>query len=109
METVSPRPDAGHWGPTLEPGLEVGHAGERLVAGLSPMEPGQAQPEEETWVPLPMGSPPVVEAKGVGCSEVWVMAEGQDLGGLIHGCRRWLLGRGMSPLWWGRSLSWCGR
>ncbi|KAK5620614.1 hypothetical protein CRENBAI_021593 [Crenichthys baileyi] len=64
--TVFPRPDADNWGPTLEPGLQVGHASKRLGAGLSPMEPGRAQPEEETWVPLPMGSPPVGGAKGVG-------------------------------------------
>ncbi|MEQ2284821.1 hypothetical protein AMECASPLE_025457 [Ameca splendens] len=109
IETVFPRPNAGHRGPTLEPGLEVGHAGERLVAGLSPMEPGRPQPEEETWVSLPMGSPPVGGAKGVGCNVVWVAAEGGDLSGLILGCRSWLLGREMSPLWWGRSLSWCAR
>lgn len=51
MDLVFPRPDAGHRGPTLEPGLEVGHVG----------------------------------------------------------CRSWLLGRGTSPLWWGRSQSWCER
>ncbi|PWA29901.1 hypothetical protein CCH79_00020036 [Gambusia affinis] len=50
-----------------QPSLEVGHVGEHLVAGLLPMEPGRAQPEEETWVPLPMGSPPVGGAKGIGC------------------------------------------
>ncbi|KAK5599081.1 hypothetical protein CRENBAI_026209 [Crenichthys baileyi] len=65
MDTVFPRLDAGHQGPTLEPGLEVGHVGERLVAGLSPMEPGRAQLEEETWVSLSMDSPPVGGAKGV--------------------------------------------
>uniref|UniRef100_A0A8C6LLZ1 S-adenosyl-L-methionine-dependent tRNA 4-demethylwyosine synthase TYW1 n=1 Tax=Nothobranchius furzeri TaxID=105023 RepID=A0A8C6LLZ1_NOTFU len=42
--------------------------GERLAAGLSPTEPGRAQPAEETWVPLPMGSPLVGGAKGVRCS-----------------------------------------
>ncbi|XP_047244451.1 uncharacterized protein LOC124882240 isoform X2 [Girardinichthys multiradiatus] len=68
-----------HRGPTLEPGLEVGHAGVCLVVGLSSMGPGRAKPEEETWVPLQMGSPPVGGAKGVGCIVVWVAAEGRDL------------------------------
>ncbi|MEQ2308052.1 hypothetical protein AMECASPLE_024302 [Ameca splendens] len=87
METVFPRPDTVHRGPTLDPGLEVGHAGERLMAGLLPMKPGRAQPEQESRVPLPMGSPPVGRTKGVGCIEVWVAAEGTDLGGLILACR----------------------
>ncbi|TWW78160.1 R2DM Retrovirus-related Pol polyprotein from type II retrotransposable element [Takifugu flavidus] len=46
-------------------GLGVGHVGERLVAGPLPMESGWAQPEEATWDPLPVGSPPAGGAKGV--------------------------------------------
>ncbi|MEQ2307093.1 hypothetical protein AMECASPLE_014657 [Ameca splendens] len=90
MGTVFPRPNAGYWGLTLKPDLKMGHAVERLVAGLSPMEPGRAQPEKVTWVPLPMGSPPVGGAKGVGCNVLWVAAEVGDLGSLILGCRSWL-------------------
>ncbi|XP_043966940.1 methylcrotonoyl-CoA carboxylase beta chain, mitochondrial [Gambusia affinis] len=56
----------GHQYPTLEPGLAVGHVGERLMAGLLRMETGWAQPEEETWVFLPMGSPPVLIALVMG-------------------------------------------
>ncbi|TWW80160.1 hypothetical protein D4764_10G0011900 [Takifugu flavidus] len=59
-----PCPDAGHRGPLLEPGLGVGHVGERLVAGPLPMESGRAQPEKATWDPFPMGSPPAGGAKG---------------------------------------------
>ena len=109
MEHVFPCPDAGHRGPPLEPGLEVGLEGERLVAGPTPMGPGRAQPERTTWVPLPMGSPPVGGAIGVGCSVSWAVAKGGDLGDPIPGYRSWLLGRGMSPLWQGRSPSWCVR
>uniref|UniRef100_A0A8C4RUV5 Collagen alpha-2(IV) chain n=1 Tax=Erpetoichthys calabaricus TaxID=27687 RepID=A0A8C4RUV5_ERPCA len=47
------------------PGLEVGLDGERLMAGPAPMGLGRAQPEEATWVPLPMGSPPMGGAKEV--------------------------------------------
>ncbi|TWW73457.1 hypothetical protein D4764_15G0008510 [Takifugu flavidus] len=54
-----------HRGPLLEPGLRVGHIGERLVAGPLPMESGRAQPEETTWDPLPVGLPPAGGAKGV--------------------------------------------
>ncbi|KAI3374744.1 hypothetical protein L3Q82_021295, partial [Scortum barcoo] len=45
------------WGPTLEPGLGLGLAGERLVAGSLPTGPGRAQPEMATWARLPVGSP----------------------------------------------------
>ncbi|KAI3356707.1 hypothetical protein L3Q82_003394 [Scortum barcoo] len=45
-------------GPTLEPGLGLGLAGERLVAGSLPTGPGRAQPEMATWARLPVGSPP---------------------------------------------------
>ncbi|KAI3354358.1 hypothetical protein L3Q82_018881, partial [Scortum barcoo] len=38
-------------GPTLEPGLGLGLAGERLVAGSLPTGPGRAQPEMATWGP----------------------------------------------------------
>ncbi|TWW74022.1 hypothetical protein D4764_14G0000230 [Takifugu flavidus] len=64
MANSFPCPDAGHRGPLLEPGLGVGHIGERLVAGPLPMESGRAQPEEATWDPLPVGSPPAGGAKG---------------------------------------------
>nr|XP_054589619.1 uncharacterized protein LOC129153661 [Nothobranchius furzeri] len=67
--------------PHLEPGLEVGHVGECLVARISPTEPGGAQTEEDTWVPLPIGSPFVEEAKGVGSRVWWVVAEGGWGGG----------------------------
>ncbi|TWW71552.1 R2DM Retrovirus-related Pol polyprotein from type II retrotransposable element [Takifugu flavidus] len=46
-------------------GLGVGHVGKRLVAGPLPMESGRAHPEEATWDPLPVGSPPAGGAKGV--------------------------------------------
>ncbi|KAI3354155.1 hypothetical protein L3Q82_018485 [Scortum barcoo] len=47
-------------GPTLEPGLGLGLAGERLVAGSLPTGPGRAQPEMAmwAWARLPVGSPP---------------------------------------------------
>ncbi|TWW73734.1 hypothetical protein D4764_15G0011300, partial [Takifugu flavidus] len=54
--------------------LGVGHVGERLVAGPLPMESGRAQPEEATWNPLPVGSPPAGGAKGVGCIVFWLSA-----------------------------------
>ncbi|KAI3357007.1 hypothetical protein L3Q82_003644 [Scortum barcoo] len=40
-------------GPTLEPGLGLGLAGERLVAGSLPTGPGRAQPEMATWAHPP--------------------------------------------------------
>ncbi|KAK0156590.1 Craniofacial development protein 2 [Merluccius polli] len=43
-----PRPDVGHRGLSLEPGLGVGLGGERLVAGPTPTGPGRAQPERMT-------------------------------------------------------------
>ena len=90
MVSSFPRPDVGHRGPLLEPGLGVGHDGERLVTGPLPMGSGRAQPEEATWDPLPVGSPPAGGAKGVGCIVFWVAAEGGDLGGPTPGCRSWL-------------------
>uniref|UniRef100_A0A1A8DSI5 Uncharacterized protein n=1 Tax=Nothobranchius kadleci TaxID=1051664 RepID=A0A1A8DSI5_NOTKA len=96
METVFPRKDTSHWGRPLEPGLELGHIGECLVAGLLPMELNRAQPEKETWVPLSMSSPHVGGAKGVGCIVCRVVAEGRDLSGLILGYESWLMVRGMS-------------
>ncbi|KAI3358435.1 hypothetical protein L3Q82_014862 [Scortum barcoo] len=46
-------------GPTLEPGLGLGLAGERLVAGSLPTGPGRAQPRNGGVGPLlPVGSPP---------------------------------------------------
>ncbi|KAI3352390.1 hypothetical protein L3Q82_005187 [Scortum barcoo] len=47
------RPDWRYRGPTLEPGLGLGLAGERLVAGSLPTGPGRAQPEIATWVGPP--------------------------------------------------------
>lgn len=58
-----PCPNASHRGLFLEPGLEVGCAGECWMA----MEPARAEPETATWVPLPMSSPKVGGARGVGC------------------------------------------
>ncbi|KAK3559006.1 hypothetical protein QTP86_000109 [Hemibagrus guttatus] len=40
------------WGPTLEPGLGLGHAGERLVAESLPVGLGRAQPEKNDVGPL---------------------------------------------------------
>ena len=48
-----PRPDVSHRGPPLEPGLGLGLMDECLVAGPSPMGPGQAQPEKGHGTPLP--------------------------------------------------------
>ncbi|KAK3517187.1 hypothetical protein QTP70_000827 [Hemibagrus guttatus] len=42
------RTDWCHWGPTLEPGLGLGHAGEHLVAESLPVGLGRAQPEGKT-------------------------------------------------------------
>ncbi|TWW59416.1 hypothetical protein D4764_06G0009460 [Takifugu flavidus] len=58
--------DAGHRGPLPEPSLGVCHVGEHLLAGSLPMESGRAQPEEATWDPLPVGSPPAGGIKGSG-------------------------------------------
>ncbi|KAI3352391.1 hypothetical protein L3Q82_005183 [Scortum barcoo] len=44
---------ASYRGPTLEPGLGLGLAGERLLAGSLPTGPGRAQPEMATWVGPP--------------------------------------------------------
>ena len=80
-----PRPDVGHRGPPLEPGLAVGLGGECLVAGPVPMGPDRA--EDMTWDPLPTDSPPAEGAKGVRCNVSWAAAEGGDLDTLILGCR----------------------
>ncbi|TWW53161.1 Nucleotide-binding oligomerization domain-containing protein 2 [Takifugu flavidus] len=64
--TIGANSPPGHWGPLLEPGLGVGHVGERLVAGLLPRESGRAQPKEAIWDPLPVGSPPAGGAGGGG-------------------------------------------
>ncbi|KAI3374835.1 hypothetical protein L3Q82_021373 [Scortum barcoo] len=61
--TLIESPDWRYRGPTLEPGLGLGLAGERLVAGSLPTGPGQAQPEMATWARLPVGSPPMQEAQ----------------------------------------------
>jgi len=42
-------------------------AGERLVAGPSPMGPGWAQLEETTWSSHPVDPPPAGTIIGVGC------------------------------------------
>ncbi|KAI3372123.1 hypothetical protein L3Q82_006983 [Scortum barcoo] len=55
-------------GPTLEPGLGLGLAGERLVAGSLPTGPGRAQPEMATWARLPVGSPPAGRSLAVVCA-----------------------------------------
>ncbi|KAI3368254.1 hypothetical protein L3Q82_007820 [Scortum barcoo] len=62
-------------GPTLEPGLGLGLAGERLVAGSLPTGPGRAQPEMATWPRgpcLPVGSPPAGRSMRGRCNVVWV-------------------------------------
>ena len=90
MDPGFPCPDAGHRGPPLEPGLGVGLAGERLVAGPIPTGPGRAQPEGVTWDPSLMDPPPVRGAVVVGCVVSWAAAEGGDPGGPIRGCSVWL-------------------
>ncbi|KAI3371929.1 hypothetical protein L3Q82_006801 [Scortum barcoo] len=62
-------------GPTLEPGLGLGLAGERLVAG-----PGRAQPEMATWARLPVGSPPAGRSMRGRCNVVWVAVVAGGLG-----------------------------
>ncbi|MED6295207.1 hypothetical protein CHARACLAT_029326 [Characodon lateralis] len=96
-------------GPTLEPGLGSGLVGEGLVAGLLLARPGRAKPERETRDHPPVGPPPAGGTVRDRCKEDWAADEGGDLGGPIPGCLGWLEGRGMSPRWGGRSLSWCGR
>ncbi|KAI3360389.1 hypothetical protein L3Q82_002300 [Scortum barcoo] len=59
-------------GPTLEPGLGLGLAGERLVAGSLPTGPGRAQPEIATWAAFPVGSPPAGRSMRGRCNVVWV-------------------------------------
>ncbi|KAI3373811.1 hypothetical protein L3Q82_021970 [Scortum barcoo] len=61
-----------HPGPTLEPGLGLGLAGERLVAGSLPTGPGRAQPEMAAWARLPVGSPPAGRSMRGRCNVVWV-------------------------------------
>ncbi|KAI3355454.1 hypothetical protein L3Q82_018290 [Scortum barcoo] len=64
-------------GPTLEPGLGLGLAGERLVvAGSLPTGPGRAQPEMATWARLPVGSPPAGRSMRGRCNVVWVAVVG---------------------------------
>lgn len=65
--------DVGSLGPLVEPGLGARHNGKLHVAG--PHGPGQAQPEEVTCDPLPVGSPLAGESKGVGCQKFWVAVE----------------------------------
>uniref|UniRef100_A0A8C6LYC9 Endonuclease/exonuclease/phosphatase domain-containing protein n=1 Tax=Nothobranchius furzeri TaxID=105023 RepID=A0A8C6LYC9_NOTFU len=48
----------GYRGPTLEPSLGLGPVSERLEAGLSPMRPGRAQPESDTWASCSNCGPP---------------------------------------------------
>ncbi|MEQ2221612.1 hypothetical protein ILYODFUR_017595 [Ilyodon furcidens] len=89
-----PSPGRGSLGP--HPGARpAGGARWRVPGGRAfTHEPRTGTPKEETWVPLPMDSPPMGGAKGVECNVLWVVAEGGDLGGLILGCRSCLLGRG---------------
>ncbi|KAK3521202.1 hypothetical protein QTP70_000769, partial [Hemibagrus guttatus] len=51
------RPDWHHRGPTLEPGLGLGHAGEHLVAKSLPVGLGRAQPEGKTGLGPPSHRP----------------------------------------------------
>ncbi|KAI3352245.1 hypothetical protein L3Q82_005218 [Scortum barcoo] len=67
-------------GPTLEPGLGLGLAGERLVAGSLPTGPGRAQPEMATWARLPVGSPPAGRSMRGRCNVVWVAVVAGGLG-----------------------------
>ncbi|KAI3373889.1 hypothetical protein L3Q82_022458 [Scortum barcoo] len=65
-------------GPTLEPGLGLGLAGERLVAGSLPTGPGRAQPEMATWARLPVGSPPSGSSlRGAGPSTTLELLQGE--------------------------------
>ncbi len=99
----------GYQGPVLEPGLGTGPVGERLVAGSLLMEPVQAQPEMAAWVYPPVCPPPTGGARGVGCSVGRAAGKDGDFGVLTPGFANWLLEHGLSPLWWGRSRSWCER
>ncbi|KAI3365918.1 hypothetical protein L3Q82_000741 [Scortum barcoo] len=74
------RPDWRYRGPTLEPGLGLGLAGERLVAGSLPTGPGRAQPEMATWARLPVGSPPAGRSMRGRCNVVWVAVVAGGLG-----------------------------
>ncbi|KAI3357592.1 hypothetical protein L3Q82_016001 [Scortum barcoo] len=72
------------WGPTLEPGLGLGLAGERLVAGSLPTGPGRAQPEMATWARLPVGSPPAgrsMRGRAVQCGAMWFRVAVSSRGG----------------------------
>ncbi|KAI3354765.1 hypothetical protein L3Q82_004589 [Scortum barcoo] len=76
-------------GPTLEPGLGLGLAGERLVAGSLPTGPGRAQPEMATWVRLPVGSPPAGRSMRGRCNVVWVAVVAGGLDDPIPGPKLW--------------------
>ncbi|KAI3369682.1 hypothetical protein L3Q82_024525 [Scortum barcoo] len=76
-------------GPTLEPGLGLGLAGERLVAGSLPTGPGRAQPEMATWARLPVGSPPAGRSMRGRCNVVWVAVVAGGLDDPIPGPKLW--------------------
>lgn len=76
----------------------TGPDGKHLMARPALMWSGTAQPEEATWVPFPMGSPPMGGVRVVVCSVSRVVAKGGDLAGPILGCRSWLYVLGTSPL-----------
>ena len=75
------RPDRRYRGPTLEPGLGLGLAGERLVAGSLPT----AQPERATWVRPPVGSPLAGGFRRGRCDGIWVAVVGGGPSGPIPG------------------------
>lgn len=52
-----------------------------------------------------IGPPPAGGVQKFGCNVCHAVAKCGGPGGLIPGYRDWLLGHGMSPLWWERSLS----
>ncbi|KAI3373317.1 hypothetical protein L3Q82_006615 [Scortum barcoo] len=84
------RPDWRYRGPTLEPGLGLGLAGERLVAGSLPTGPkGRAQPEMATWARLPVGSPPAGRSMRGRCNVVWVAVVAGGLDDPIPGPKLW--------------------
>ncbi|KAK5615060.1 hypothetical protein CRENBAI_006308 [Crenichthys baileyi] len=66
-------------GPTLEPGLESGIIGERLVAGLLLVGPGQAKPKQETRGHAPVGPPPARGTMRDRCKEDQAADKSGDL------------------------------
>ena len=73
---------------------------------LLPIGCNWAEPKEATWDPLPVGLTPTGGAKGVRLQKFWVAAEPWPS---VPWVQKLTLGMWMSPIWWGRSWSWCSR